>query len=128
MVRAVQATGKIGGGLRPAIENITAAEYLRMSYYEKWFAALVERLVESGLVTRDEIENGRPAKRSAKAVPVLTEANAATYPTREVSARRNVPAAARFQSGQRVRAHNLHPVTHTRFATLRAREGGYDRA
>ena len=32
-----------------------------MSYYEKWFAAFVELLVKSGLVTRAEIESGKPA-------------------------------------------------------------------
>ena len=36
-------------------------DYLRMSYYEKWLTAVTERLVESGLVTRAEVENGKPA-------------------------------------------------------------------
>ena len=37
--------------LRHQIELIPAADYLRMSYYEKWLTAVTERLVESGLVT-----------------------------------------------------------------------------
>ena len=35
--------------LRHQIELIPAADYLRMSYYEKWLTAVTERLVESGL-------------------------------------------------------------------------------
>ena len=57
---------------RHQIELIPPAEYLRMSYYEKWFTALVELLVKSGLVTRAEIESGKPARGSAKAIPPLT--------------------------------------------------------
>src|SRR6266567_1228348 len=71
MRRAMAATGKLHGNFRAAIESIPAADYLRMSYYEKWFTALVEQLVDSGLVTRAEIESGEPAKGSAKAVPAL---------------------------------------------------------
>ena len=36
---------------RHSIERIRPADYLRMSYYEKWLAGLVTRLEESGLVT-----------------------------------------------------------------------------
>jgi len=53
-------------GLRPLIESIPPAEYLRMSYYEKRLTALIEGLVASDLVTRAEIESGRPEKGSAK--------------------------------------------------------------
>src|SRR5205085_3241438 len=53
-------------------ELIPAAEYLRMSYYEKWIAGLVELSVKAGLVTREEIESGRPAEGSPKARPPLT--------------------------------------------------------
>ncbi len=34
------------GGLRPYIERIPAADYLRMSYYERWYTALVTRLAQ----------------------------------------------------------------------------------
>ncbi|HMC63095.1 MAG TPA: hypothetical protein VKJ01_28130, partial [Candidatus Solibacter sp.] len=51
MRRVVAAGGKVTLGLREAIESIPAADYLRMSYYERWFTALIEQLVASGLVT-----------------------------------------------------------------------------
>ena len=57
---------------RHQIELIPPSDYLRMSYYEKWFTARHERLVESGLVTRAEVESGKPAPGSSKATPPLT--------------------------------------------------------
>jgi nitrile hydratase beta subunit len=86
------------------------AEYLRMSYYEIWYTALLELLVKSGLVTRTEIESGMPAAGSPKQTPALTADNA---PPRVV--RRTLPnVAPRFQTGQRVRARNINPMGHTR--------------
>src|SRR5215471_5535801 len=67
---AMGATGKLGFS-RYYLERIPAVEYLGMSYYEKWFTALVERLPPSGLVTREEIENGKRSRGSPKATPAL---------------------------------------------------------
>ena len=50
-------------------ELIPPAEYLRMSYYEKWIAALVELLVKSGLVTRAEVESGEAGSKLAQGDP-----------------------------------------------------------
>ncbi len=57
---------------RQGIERLPPADYLRMSYYEKWFAALELRLVEYGLITRQELESGRAAPGSPKSTPALT--------------------------------------------------------
>jgi hypothetical protein len=43
-----------------------------MSYYQKWFTALVECMPLSGLVTREEIETGKRARGSPKTTPALT--------------------------------------------------------
>jgi len=124
MRRAVAAGGKITLGLREAIESIPAADYLRMSYYERWFTALIEQLVASGLITRAEIESGKPAKGSAKATPALTPDDAATLPFRVSGAMLKVEVAPRFQTGQRVRARNIHPAGHTRLPRyVRGRSG-----
>jgi hypothetical protein len=53
-------------------ELIPPVEYLRMSYYEKWFAGLLELMVKSSLVTPAEIESGIPAPGSSKETPALT--------------------------------------------------------
>jgi nitrile hydratase len=46
---------------RHARENQPPAEYLANSYYQTWLVGLEKLLVESGLVTADEIANGRSA-------------------------------------------------------------------
>ena len=94
---------------RHSKELIPPAEYLRMSYYERWVAGLVELIVQSGLMTRAEIESGVPVAGSVKAVPALTADKAVALVAKRVPASRNVNVAARFQVGQRVRARNMHP-------------------
>jgi nitrile hydratase beta subunit len=99
---------------RHSREVIPPAEYLRMSYYEKWFAGQVELLVKSGLVTAAEIESGVPSPGTAKATPPLTVDKIPTTLANRINASRDVPVAPRFRTGQRVRARNMHPVGHTR--------------
>jgi nitrile hydratase beta subunit len=127
MIRAVGATGKLRGAGRPAIESLTAAEYLRMSYYERFMTALIEGMVFSGLVTRAEVASGKPAPGSAKAVPALNAADAAVLSFR-VATGVNVAVAPKFQVGQRVRARNMHPLGHTRLPRyVRGRLGVIER-
>lgn len=101
-------------GLRHQIECIPAAEYLRMSYYEKWLTAVTERLVKSGLVTRAEAESGKPAPGSSKASPPLTAAQVPAMLRSGALASRDVSVAPSFRAGQPVRARNINPVGHTR--------------
>jgi nitrile hydratase beta subunit len=127
MNRAVTATGKLKLGLRPPIESLTAFDYLRMSYYEKWLTSLTERMVVSGLVTRAEIESGHPAQGSAKFVPALTAADVPAF-MRRVPPMRKDQVAPRFQIGQHVRARNINPVTHTRLPRyVRGKAGTIER-
>lgn len=95
-------------------ELIPPAEYLRMSYYEKWYAGLVELLEKRGLLTRAEIDSGKPAPGSSKATPLLTAEQVPTARHRGASTSRDVPVAARFQAGQPVRARVINPTGHTR--------------
>ena len=99
---------------RHSREVIPPAEYLRMSYYEKWFAGQIELLVKSGLVTAAEIESGIPAPGTAKATPPLTVDKIPTTLANRINASREVKAAPRFQASQRVRARNINPIGHTR--------------
>ena len=100
--------------LRHQIELLPPADYLRMSYYEKWIAAVSERLIESGMVTRAEIESARPAQGSTKAVPALAADQVPTMRRSGALAMRKVNIAPRFLPGERVRARNIHPIGHTR--------------
>jgi nitrile hydratase len=111
--RALGAWGKwnIDAG-RHTIELFPPADYLRMSYYEKWLTRNVELLVKSGLVTWEEIETGKAAPESQKATPPLTAATVAGL--RGNFMRPEAEVKARFEVGQQVRARNMNPVGHTR--------------
>jgi nitrile hydratase beta subunit len=85
-------------------EQFAPGDYFRMSYYERWYYGLVRLLVDSKLVSRAEIESGKPAKGSPRVTPPL--------PAQQ--RRERVGASARFQVGQRVRARNIHPAGHIR--------------
>jgi nitrile hydratase subunit beta len=100
--------------MRHAIERIPPADYLRMSYYEKWLAALVDLVTGRGLVTRAELESGKPAAGSAKAAPPVKAEGVPALIARGNPVKRDVAAAARFHVGQRVRGRNINPMTHTR--------------
>jgi nitrile hydratase len=101
-------------GSRHSRELIPPAEYLRMSYYEKWLAGLLLLVVKGELATRAEIESGTPAAGSVKTVPALTPDKAMALVAKGKPASRNVDVIARFLVGQRVRARNMHPAGHTR--------------
>jgi nitrile hydratase beta subunit len=100
--------------LRHQIELIPAVEYLRMSYYEKWLTAVTERLVQSGLITRAEVESGGPAPGSFKATPPLTAADVPGMLRSGALASRDTVVAPRFQAGHPVRTRNINPTGHTR--------------
>jgi nitrile hydratase beta subunit len=99
---------------RHAIELLPAADYLRMSYYERWVARMLAQLVSMGVATAAEVESGRPAPGSVTATPALTAVMIPEMIARRNSARRNVPATPRFKAGERVRARNINPAGHTR--------------
>ena len=99
---------------RHLIELLPPADYLRMSYYERWFTRMVNQLLENGVVTQAELDSGQPAPGSEKATPAVTAAAVPGLVTRRNSARRDVGVKPRFNVGQRVRARNIHPTGHTR--------------
>jgi len=114
--RAIGAWGKWSiDASRYGIELLPPADYLRMSYYEKWLTRNVELLVKRGMVTRSEIETGKPAPGSQKVTPSLTAAAVPAVAGRRGNFMRpEAEAKARFEVGQPVRARNMNPVGHTR--------------
>jgi nitrile hydratase subunit beta len=113
LVRAGGGRWNIDAG-RYEIERIPPAEYLRMSYYERWAWRLPIQVVKMGLVTQVEVESGTPAPGSTKATPQLTAARVPAMVATRVSTKRDVNVKATFKRGQRVRARNMHPTGHTR--------------
>lgn len=95
-------------------ELIPGPDYLRMSYYEKWYAGLVNLMVTTGLVTSEEIATGRPSAGAATATPRLTADRVAGALRRGGPSTREGGPAARFHEGARVRARTMNPTGHTR--------------
>jgi nitrile hydratase len=109
---------------RQGIELLPPVDYLRMTYYERWFAWILAKLVSTGDTTQPEIETGVAAQGSPHANPFVTAESAPNMVVRRGTARRDVPAIARFTAGQRARARNINPVGHTRLPRyVRGKEG-----
>jgi nitrile hydratase len=113
---------------RHKIEALSPVDYLRMSYYERWFAAVSELLVDSGLVTRAEIESGQPAQGSPKAIPALSADRVPLMRRSGALSKRDDKIAPRFLPGHQVRTRNINPVGHTRLPRYaRGKIGTVDR-
>jgi nitrile hydratase len=115
MSRAMAATGSWCIDMaRFSREQLPPHVYLAATYYQKWLLGMRQMLLDRGLIDADEVAAGhalRPGKPLArgpfamKDVPrVMTRGQFG----------RPAPAPARFQAGDRVRARNIHPPTHTR--------------
>ncbi len=102
------------GSTRRYIESIPAAGYLRMSYYERWYTALVKRIIERGVVTQSEVESGLADPASIKATPALTPSVARELLFRTPQTEQDIELTPRFHVGDHVRGRNVHPITHTR--------------
>ena len=119
---------------RADIEALPPVDYLRMSYWERWFASLINRLVANKYVTSHEVELGHserpPTHGASPASP--TELLAGLFHQRDGANKATEPA--RFRLGARVRAKDMNPVTHTRLprfvrgkvGTIAAQRGTYD--
>jgi nitrile hydratase subunit beta len=107
------------------LERIPAADYLRMSYYERLIKTMVDRLLGGNFITSSELESGRPDAGSSRSTPQVTPAMVDEQLRRRGSLRRDdVRVRARFKAGQHVRARNINPVGHTRLPRyLRGKRG-----
>ena len=93
---------------RHAIERMPPAEYLASSYYEHWLSGLERGLIESGMLTCEEIEEALRNPREPRRPPAAPTRVAATAAVVER------PRSARFRIGDVVVARNLNPRGHTR--------------
>ncbi|SLN73009.1 nitrile hydratase subunit beta [Oceanibacterium hippocampi] len=111
-------------GARFAREKLSPADQLNKTYYERWLEACVDLMLETGLLSRHEIETGKPDPALPRATPALTGEAVLPALMRGSSARVDADIAPRFAVGQRVRARNTHPTGHTRLPRYaRGREG-----
>jgi nitrile hydratase beta subunit len=108
---------------------IPAADYLRMSYYEKWFAGLVELMIAKGLITRAELESGHISPTTPRASPALRADQVPAMLSRGSPANRDasgtIPV---FAIDQAIRTRNINPIGHTRLPRYaRAKRGSIAR-
>jgi len=114
-VVATQALGWWSGDAsRFARESLNPGFYLTHGYYEIWLAALETILRERSLVAEDEIVAGHALREARRPERVFEAANVTTALRRGWPSERETNTQPRFSVGQRVRAKNMHPTTHTR--------------
>jgi nitrile hydratase len=99
---------------RYARENRPNAEYLAMSYYQLWFAALETMLKERDLVSDDEIVVGHALHPAKPVKRVLSPGDVLKVLHRGGPTERETNAKAAFKAGDKVRARTIDPPTHTR--------------
>jgi nitrile hydratase subunit beta len=100
--------------VRYNIEIIPPVDYLRLSYFEKWLAALGPIVTSAGVVTPAEIRSGRPLDPSTKKWHVLSVSDVAATIAPESPADDATNPDAAFRVGQSVRARDMNPLGHTR--------------
>jgi len=115
MVRAMGANGGLNiDSQRFARESLPPAVYLASSYYQKWFLALENQLIGRNMLDPNEIAAGHSLRQS----PPLKRGKFTLSDIPRISARgsfaRPAQAPSIFKPGDKVRAKNIHPVTHTR--------------
>ena len=114
-------------------EVMPGPEYLTTTYYEHWLWGLQWLLVETDLVTRDEIDARLVGRTIAPARPpadvrVLKAADVGAAVRKGGAHRVDVDMPPKFKAGDRVRTRNIHPLGHTRLPRYaRDKEGVVDR-
>ena len=99
---------------RSARESLPPGDYLAKSYYEIWLAGLEKLMAERGLVLPEETDAGRSLYPPKLVKRTLAPQDVETVLRRGGPTERAPAAAARFKIGDRVRAKNMNPLTHTR--------------
>jgi nitrile hydratase len=98
------------GASRYDLERTPPETYLRVSYYERWFLMLVNRLLRSDLITPEELASGKADPARPAPIRLPAPARPLSAPASRVESQQK-PA---FKIGQRVRGRNLNPEGHTR--------------
>jgi nitrile hydratase len=98
---------------RFARETLPPAIYYNSSYYQIWEKALEKLMLERGLLTEHELATARVESRKPVARTLAAE-DVDKVLAKGAPTERQISTPARFKPGDRVRAKNMHPLTHTR--------------
>ena len=113
---------------RYQIEQLPPAEYLRMSYYEKWLTVNEQLVLKHGLVTVEEFKSGKAAPGTVKAVSAFTGEVASKRMGRGIASSKEPAVRPKFAVGEKVQARNVNPTGHTRLPRyVRGKVGIIDR-
>ena len=99
---------------RFARESLPPPQYLNMSYYGLWVATLENMMLDHGMTTPDELKRGHAIEPIKKAEQPVNAAQVANMIRCGSPYDRPAGAPAKFKPGDKVRARNMHPKTHTR--------------
>ena len=115
MVRAMGAAGAFNiDTSRYYRESLPPEVYMTSSYYRKWFLGLEQNLLAKGYITREEVA----AAHATTPAKSLKHGKFTVDQVERIMARgkfgRTPTTPAKFRPGDRVRAKNIHPKTHTR--------------
>jgi nitrile hydratase len=94
-------------------ESLPPPQYLNLSYYGLWVVTLENMMLKYDVATPQEIEAGR-AQDKRTAARTIGAADIANMVRCGSPYDRAAAAPALFKVGDRVRAKNIHPKTHTR--------------
>jgi nitrile hydratase subunit beta len=114
LINAVGASGAFTlDTFRQTRESIPPPKYLTLSYYALWVVSLEKLMTDCGLGSPAEIATGQ-IKSPNPPPPKASVADRARMITHTSRYDRPASSPARFKVGDRVRARNMHPKTHTR--------------
>jgi nitrile hydratase subunit beta len=117
-----------GDGGRSARESIPPALYLSSSYFEIWVEGLQRLLLQTGLVTADEIHAGRALEAAKPLARVLAAEDVPSVLANGSPFDREIDTPARFAVGDAVLTRNINPTGHTRLPRYaRAKRGVVER-
>jgi nitrile hydratase len=99
---------------RAARESLPPAQYLASSYYRIWLDGMQKLLLARGLVTEEELGDGRARTPPRAVARVLRADRVADVLARGSPTERPGTTSPRFSAGDAVRTRNVHPASHTR--------------
>ena len=110
--------------MRHQIDVIPPADYLRISYFERWLSAIVPLTINAGMLTPSEIETGKVIGGKNEKWHVVSAAEVATWSGPDPNPESFPDAVPGFRVEQRVRARNINPAGHTRLPVMPAARPG----
>jgi nitrile hydratase beta subunit len=93
-------------------ETLRPDLYLTQNYYEQWIYIAEQALLESGMISAQELARGKA--QAPKRSDAMRSDGVWGFLHDRAHSGRDLDDAPRFVVGQRVRAHNMQPTGHTR--------------